>query len=187
MLETKHAARLTALSDTAGAAAAVRPLRPQARFSLRLPEAAAAEIGTVAGFRLDQPINRAHPAGERLAVRLGPNEWFLSGPEADSDGLAAEIEAGLKDRFFALVDIGHRNAGIEVSGRDAAAILNAGCPIDLADQAFPVGAGTRTLLAKAEILLVRIAPDRYRVECWRSFATYVHGFLQEAALDYGRL
>ena len=55
-----------------------------------------------------------------------------------------------------------------------------------ADAAFPVGAGTRTLLAKAEILLVRTAPDRYRVECWRSFATYVHGFLQEAALDYGR-
>ena len=109
MLETKHAARLTALSDTAAAAATVRPLRPQARFSLRVPEAAAAEIGAVAGFRLDQPINRAHLAGERLAVRLGPNEWFLSGPEADSDGLAAEIEAGLKDRFFALVDIGHRN------------------------------------------------------------------------------
>ena len=190
MLETKLAARRAALSDQAalsGQAIAVHPLKPHARFSLRVPEGAAAEIGTVAGFRLDQPITRSASAGDRVSARLGPNEWLLIGPEAEAEAIGAEIETALSGRFHSLVDIGHRNVGIEVSGHHAAAVLNAGCPIDLGDDAFPVGAATRTILGKAEIVLIRSDASRYRVECWRSFALYVHGFLREAARDFEHL
>jgi sarcosine oxidase, subunit gamma len=185
MLETKLAARRAALSDQAflaGAAIAIQPLKPAARFSLRLRDGAS--TGAVAGFRIDQPILRSVSAGLRLAARLGPDEWLLLGPEAEAEAIAAEIEAGLDGRFFSLVDIGHRNVAIEVSGRHAAEALNAGCPIDLADAAFPVGAATRTVLGKAEIVLIRTGGESYRVECWRSFSTYVPGFLREAARDF---
>ena len=42
-------------------------------------------------------------------------------------------------------------------------------------------------MGKAEIVLMRL-DDRptYRVECWRSFASYVHGFLTEAAREFQR-
>ena len=49
--------------------------------------------------------------------------------------------------------------------------------------AFPVGACTRTVLAKIEIVLLRTAEDAFRVECWRSFSHYVFEFLGEAAQD----
>jgi len=40
------------------------------------------------------------------------------------------------------------------------------------------------LLGKAEIVLIRPASEpSFRVECWRSFARYVHDFLCEAARD----
>ena len=57
-------------------------------------------------------------------------------------------------------------------------VLNAGCPLDLADARLSDRHRHAHLLGKAEIVLMRLddAPT-YRVECWRSFAAYVHGFL----------
>jgi sarcosine oxidase subunit gamma len=39
---------------------------------------------------------------------------------------------------------------------------------------------TRTMCAKAEIVLWRPAPEVFRVEVWRSFASYLTQFLAEA-------
>lgn len=185
MLETARAAcRVSALAEATGPAM-IRPMAGAARFSLRLREADAAAIGAVAGFRVDQRLNSFAAEGGRFSLRLGPDEWLLIAPEADSETTAAEIAAALGERFHALVDIGHRNVAIEVKGPHAADILNAGCPLDLFEASFPTGSATRTLLGKAEIILARLddAPT-YRVECWRSFATYVHDFLAEAARDF---
>jgi sarcosine oxidase subunit gamma len=40
---------------------------------------------------------------------------------------------------------------------------------------------TRTMLAKAEVVLWRTAPTRFRLEVWRSFAAYVSLYLADAA------
>ena len=123
-------------------------------------------------------------SADRTLLRLGPDEWLVIGPESDTDALTAGIAASLGTRFHALADISHRNLAFGVSGPGAAGILNAGCPLDLHPSAFPPGSGTRTLLGKAEIVLIRPGDEPvFRVECWRSFATYVHGFLMEAARD----
>jgi sarcosine oxidase, subunit gamma len=123
----------------------------------------------------------------RWIARLGPDEWLIGSDEAEADHLPAAIAADLGERAHAIVDVSHRNVGIDVSGPLAAAVLNAGCPLDLGEAAFPAGSATRTLFGKAEIVLIRRAgaAPRYRVECWRSFATYVHGLLTEASLGVG--
>ncbi|TIM60713.1 MAG: sarcosine oxidase subunit gamma, partial [Mesorhizobium sp.] len=72
---------------------------------------------------------------------------------------------------------------ISVIGPAAAATINSGCPQDLSLDVFPVGAASRTILGKAEIVLLRTATDAFRVECWRSFSDYVFTFLSEAAGD----
>ena len=74
----------------------------------------------------------------------------------------------------------HRDS---VTGPAAAATINSGCPQDLSLDAFPVGAASRTILGKAEIVLLRTADDAFRVECWRSFSDYVFTFLSEGARD----
>ena len=186
-----YARRTTPLSHAAAATSAlpggvrVRPLPPAARFSLRTRQVAGLPA-EVAGFRLDQAINRVSGNGERWSARLGPDEWLLGAPEADADQLAGEIGAALASRPHALVAVSHRNVAIEVSGRGAADALNAGCPLDLSDAAFPAGTATRTLLGKCEIVLIRAGSGpTYQVEVWRSFATYAHGFLVEAAHGLG--
>lgn len=191
MLETRHTVRrimplapLAARPDPR-AGIVVRALPPAARFSLRLDPAVATAVGTAAGFPLDIPLNSRSGSGERSAARVGPNEWLLLGADGDAEAIPGDIKAALAGRFHALVDIGHRNAAIEVSGAHAAEVLNSGCPLDLSDAAFPAGSATRTLMGKAEIVLMRLgdAPV-YQVECWRSFASYVHGFLLEAAREF---
>ncbi|APX85750.1 sarcosine oxidase subunit gamma [Methylorubrum extorquens] len=186
MLETRYrAARalpLGALSRSAPARSgvSVRPGGAEARFSLRarLADRAAPKL---AGLALDAPINTVGTDGEVWLARLGPDEWLVGGPEADADLLQGRIHEALAGLPHSLVDVSHRNVGIDVSGRQAAAVLNAGCPLDLSEAAFPPGSATRTLLGKSEIVLIRAtAAPLYRVECWRSFSTYVHGFLNEA-------
>ena len=80
-----------------------------------------------------------------------------------------------------LVDVSQRQIGLELSGANAALALNAGCPLDLGLGAFPVGAATRTMLSKAEIVLWRRETALFHVEVWRSFADYAVSFLAEAA------
>ena len=150
-------------------------------YSLRIAPELAASVREAAGFDLTGSINSAIGTGAKIAARLGPDEWLLIGPDARAD----EIEAALAGHFHSLVDVGHRNVGIAVVGREAPMVLNAGVPIDLGDAAFPAGSATRTVLGKAEIVLMRPNADRaYRVECWRSFAPYVRAFLEEAAREF---
>jgi sarcosine oxidase subunit gamma len=158
-------------------------LLPQvARWSVRAGEAAAGEIEHAFGVALPREACRAASDGVRSALWLGPDEWLLLAPE----GEAAEIGAALLAIAPAsVVDISHRQVGIAVSGARAAEVLNAGNPLDLHATAFPVGMCTRTLFAKAEIVLWRTGPEAFHVEAWRSFAPYVLGLIEEAAREFG--
>ena len=155
-------------------------LPPAVRYTLRVASAPR----DAAGFQLDGEINCVTWRDGRLAARLGPDEFLLIAP-AGEDSLMSDVSAALESTFHSLVDISHRHVAFEMSGPNAADILNNGCPLDLADAAFPAGTATRTLLGKCEIVLMRI-DDRpvYRVECWRSFAGYVRDFLATAAMEF---
>jgi len=76
-------------------AADIRLLAPRARFSLRVAPALLAQMPVVAGFPLDMAINRCSSAGARTAMRLGPDEWQLSGPESETAQIARDVEAAL--------------------------------------------------------------------------------------------
>ena len=78
-------------------------------------------------------------------------------------------------------DISHRNTAIIVSGPRAADIINAGCPQNLSLEAFPVGACSRTIFGKVEIVLYRPEKETFRVEVWRSFSSYAMELLCTAA------
>ena len=71
-----------------------------------------------------------------------------------------------------------------MSGPQAGAILNAGCPLDFDPAAFPTGMCTRSLFGKADIIIWRTGADEFRLEVWRSFADYVSALLREAARDF---
>lgn len=175
------------LDDVAplGGTASLTASPPASRFVLRGRPAAIEAAGGALGTALPRRACRAATApGGRAALWLGPDEWLLLAPAADGPALAAALEAAMEGLAHSLVDVSYRQVGIEVSGPDAAAALNVGCPLDLGEGAFPVGMCTRTVLAKAEVVLWRTAPETFRVEAWRSFADYVWGHLEEASREF---
>lgn len=175
------AARDAALAGRAFSASDVTlaVLPPAERISLSAPPTSVAALSKALGVALPQTPKTAVTKDRRSALWLGPDEWLVI-DEAGKDPLADC--AGVK-ALHSAVGISHRNIAIAVSGPAAATTVNAGCPQDLSLTAFPVGACSRTVLGKIEIVLMRTAEDGFRVECWRSFSDYVWAFLMEAAKD----
>jgi sarcosine oxidase subunit gamma len=173
--------RRSALKDreASGVGVQVAPLPPAERVSLRAPAESVASLSRALGVTLPQKPKTSAAKGSRVALWLGPDEWLVI-DDADKDLLADCAKAR---QLHSAVGISHRNVAIAVAGPAAEACVNAGCPQDLSLAAFPVGACSRTVLGKAEIVLYRTAPDAFRVECWRSFSDYVFTLLSEAARD----
>jgi sarcosine oxidase subunit gamma len=159
-------------------------LPPATRLVLRgrpaAIEAAAAPLGLV----LPRAACRAASAGNRAALWLGPDEWLILAPEAEGPALGAALESAMAGLAHALVDVSHRQDGFTVAGRQATAVLNAGCPLDFDPDAFPIDMCTRTVFAKAEIVLWRTGAETFRLEAMRSFLPYVRGLLAEAAREF---
>ncbi len=155
--------------------ATVTPRPAEAQWLFHCAPADAAEAGAGLGIDLGDAMLRATAGGDWHALHLAPDEWLLVGPRGAVPG-----EVGVT---HSLIDVSDRSLGFEVSGRDAPAALNAACPLDLGDAAFPAGSCTRTLFGKASVLLWRIADATWRIDCGRSFATYVAGLLTLAVED----
>lgn len=158
----------------------ITPDAHAARLLLRAPRASLGALSQALEIELPiRPKTSATSKGKRSALWLGPDEWLVIAPVRD-DLMAAVAQVEL---FHSAVEISHRNIGILVAGSGAVATLEAGCPQDLSLAAFPVGACSRTVFGKVEIVLWRTGEDTFRVECWRSFCDYVLTLLGEAARD----
>lgn len=159
----------------------VTPLDDRARLALQCDPADAPAFAAL-GLPLGETMLRFHAIDDWHVLHLGPDEWLLIGPLAEREAMIARV--GDASVPHSVVDVSARNVGVEIEGRDAAALLNSGCPLDLAASAFPPGACTRTLFGKLTVMLWR--PDerpRYIVEYTRSFDGYAVEFIRTAAHD----
>ncbi|TCL91821.1 heterotetrameric sarcosine oxidase gamma subunit [Rhizobium sp. PP-WC-2G-219] len=177
------ATRTLPLGGFHGGSATVRltPAAPASRLSLRAKQDAVAALSTALGLSLPTRPKTSVTNGTRHALWLGPDEWLVI-DETDTDLLGRAASAGA---LHSATDISHRNTAVLVEGPGASATINAGCPQDLSLNTFPIGACSRTVFGKAEIVLYRTGETAFRVECWRSFAPYVSGLLAAGAQDAG--
>ena len=156
----------------------VTPLEAHERISLRAETKAVAALGKAIGLTLPKKPGTSSQKGGISALWIGPDEWFVIGPEGSN--LETKLNK-VKTGLYSCVSIDNRNTGMLVSGQNAINALNSGCPRDLSLDAFPVGCCSRTILAKAEIILWRVSEDSFHIECWRSFSDYVWKYLVDAA------
>jgi len=131
---------------------------PMARYSLRARQGQALE--TLLGVKVPKKIGATH---DGIAC-LGPDEWLL---RADM-GTTIATGNGLP---VAITDVSERSICLVVEGPRAAEIIMAGCPLDL--DHFAVGRATRTIFETVEIILIRESDERFHVEVWRSFASWL--------------
>jgi sarcosine oxidase subunit gamma len=150
-----------------------------ARFSLGVRDPGRSEAGQALGCPLPVRIGSLDQCDGRSALCVGPDEWLLLAP-------LAEVQA-IEERFrsiqapHSLVDVSHREVGIDISGPAAELALSSACALD--PDAIAPRSGTRTIFDKAPIILIKYSADRYRIEVWQSFASHVWGLLVEAGRE----
>ncbi|MFB9947380.1 sarcosine oxidase subunit gamma [Rhizobium puerariae] len=173
--------RTQPLSGYHGGSSAVRleAAPPAERISLRARPEDVAALSAALGMDLPVKPKTSSSSNGHTALWLGPDEWLVFGA-ADGGLMQAAKNSGA---LHSATDVSHRNTAILVSGPGAAAAINAGCPQDLSLRVFPVGACSRTVFGKVEIVLLRTGEDAFRVEVWRSFSDYAFGLLSEGARD----
>ncbi|KQW29365.1 sarcosine oxidase subunit gamma [Rhizobium sp. Root274] len=181
MADMSVAERKTVIAGFHGGSAKVRltPALPASRVSLRAGADAVAGLSKSLGVKLPTKPKTSAATKGRTAFWLGPDEWLLI-DETGSDLMADCAASGV---LHSATDISHRNTAIIVSGPAAAGTINSASPLDLSLAAFPVGAVTRSVFGKIEIILYRVEEETFRIECWRSFAEYAFGMLAEGAED----
>ena len=160
----------------------MRPTADCARFSLRVAKAPLAKAAEAFGQEIPSRIGGMSSAAQKTALCLGPDEWLLMAPESERQGIVARFAEMGEQTTHSLVDVGQRTVGIDVSGPAAALVLSSGCPLDLDN--LPIGGCARTILDKAEIVLMRFEREHYRLETVRSFAEFVWNFLSIAGREF---
>lgn len=163
------------------AVAHVTAAGPATRLSLRAGPDAVQALSKALGVNLPTKPKTSASKGDRHALWLGPDEWLL----IDEKGGDLAAAAAMADALHSAVDVSHRNTAILVAGPKAAEAIASACPQDLSPSVFPVGACSRTVLGKIEVVIFRTDEQEYRIECWRSFSPYAFGILAEGAEDAG--
>jgi sarcosine oxidase subunit gamma len=161
-------------------AGTLRQLPPATRFILQCGREARDRAGVAFGLAMPEAACRAESASGRAALWLGPDERLLLAPDGAGEAVASALEAALAGIPHSLVDVSHRQVALRIAGPRAGDLLASGCPLDLDPAAFPVGMCTRTVLARAEVVLWRLSAEEYHLESGRSFSGYVLEWLREA-------
>jgi sarcosine oxidase subunit gamma len=151
----------------------LRQLPPASRLVLRGGAQVLVVAADTLGLQHNETPCRAVRNDARAALWLGPDERLLIGPAEAAREIEGLLQRALAGMAHSLVEISHGQTAFEVRGARAAAALNIGCPLDLDPESFPVDMCTRTVFAKAQVVLWRTDVETFRVETARSFAPYV--------------
>jgi sarcosine oxidase subunit gamma len=157
---------------------------PASRLILQCDASGRIAAGEAWSVPFSEEPCRAFAAGARATLWLGPDEHLLWQASRDLPLPIEELEQALSPFPHSLVDVSYRQVALEISGAHAESILAGACPLDLDLREFPVHMCTRTVLAKADIVLWRTAPRVFHLEIWSSFARYAQDLLNEIARDF---
>ncbi|WP_181783501.1 sarcosine oxidase subunit gamma [Pseudonocardia pini] len=109
------------------------------------------------------------------AVWLGPDETLLTSPFRSPAELAAETGG---------TDVSAQRTTIRLRGAHARDVLETGCAIDLHPRSFGVGSAAVTMLGQANVVLLCLGENDYRILVRSSFAAYLAEWLIDAACEY---
>jgi sarcosine oxidase subunit gamma len=164
----------------------VEPGEPRAKLLL-LGDAAAVVRALPAGIAIPvHPNTAVRTAGLGVCLWLRPNQRLLLLSAADGAGgaaqTAAQIRAASAPDAWAL-DAGARYVQFDIAGRDAGAVLSAGCSLDLRPAAFPVDACAQKRFDSIPVLLFRNSSERFEIFAERPLSSHLWRWLCRAAAD----
>ena len=112
----------------------------------------------------------------------GPKNWFLVSTKKD---LIKDITDKFKDTDFAVTDLSHSRAIIEIEGNDTIEVLKKGCPFnfDALDKNNSINSTYNGIALTVDRLGEN--PNKVRLFALRSFGESLYHSITDASLEFG--
>ena len=155
------------------------------KLNMRGDKSTGKMITPLTGCTFPPAANKFTTAGERHIVWLGPDEFMVICEAGKDEELASAIHASFGNRHAAVTNITDALAAFHLKGVAVRQVLAKGCALDLHQNSFASGDAAQTLLSHAAVTIMALTNDEFIVICRTSFASYLHDWIIDAALEYG--
>jgi len=136
----------------------------------------------VDGLKLkDEPLNVVNNNNTRILWN-GPKNWLLVSTKKD---LLKNILQNLNETDFAVTDLSHSKAIIEIKGSDAKEVLKKGCPFNFNTLEKNNSINSTYNGIAFTIDMLEDNPDKVRLFTLRSFGESLYHSITDASLEFG--
>ena len=129
----------------------------------------------------DEPLNVVHDNDTRILWN-GPKNWLLVSTKKD---LLNNISQIFKETDFAVTDLSHSKAIIEIEGQEVKEVLKKGCPFNFntLEKNNSINSTYNGIAFTVDILDDN--PDKIRLFTLRSFGESFYHSITDASLEFG--
>tara|TARA_B100000787_G_C16114447_1_gene259633 strand:- start:292 stop:879 length:588 start_codon:yes stop_codon:yes gene_type:complete len=129
----------------------------------------------------NEPLNTSNNVDTRILWN-GPNNWLLVSKKKE---LLKEINQNLKETDFAITNLSHSRAIIEIEGKNTKEILKKGCPFNFNELKKNNCLNSTYNGISVTIDMLDDNPDKVRIFTLRSFGESLHHSITDACLEFG--
>jgi heterotetrameric sarcosine oxidase gamma subunit len=134
------------------------------------------------GLKLkDQPLSVISNNDTRILWN-GPKNWLLVTTKKD---LLKKISQNLNEINFAVTDLSHSKAIIEIEGQDAKEVLKKGCPFNFNTLEKNNSINSTFNGIAFTVDMIDDNPDKVRLFALRSFGESLYHSITDASLEFG--
>ena len=155
------------------------------KLNMRADKSADKIVKSITGCAFPPAANKFITAGERHIVWLAPDEFMIICEAGKDEELTNAINASFESWHVAVTNITDALAAFHLKGDAVRQVLAKGCALDLHHNSFTSGDAAQTMLSHDTVTIMALANDEFIVICRTSFASYLHDWLCDAALEYG--
>ena len=142
------------------------------------------QLGTIQIEGLGFPIenSKVESNKETRILWSAPRTWFII---SKKENIINNIKEKCTDENFAITDISHSRAVIQIKGLQAREILKKGCPLNINEFKTNNCAGTVFHGISIVVDLINNNPDTFNLLTLRSFGESFYHHITDAALESG--
>ena len=134
------------------------------------------------GLKLkDEPLSVANNNDTRILWN-GPKNWLLVSTKKD---LLKNISQNFKETDFAVTDLSHSKAVIEIEGKEVREVLKKGCPFNFNTLNINNSINSTYNGIALTIDMLNDSPDKVRLFALRSFGESMYHSITDASLEFG--
>ena len=139
-------------------------------------------IESIDGLKLkDEPMNVVCNNDTRILWN-GPKNWLLVSNKKD---LLNEVSKVFNDKDFAVTDLSHSRAIIEIEGQYTKEVLKKGCPFNFNSLEKNNSINSTYNGITFTVDLIHDNPDKVRLFALRSFGESLYHSITDASLEFG--